>query len=258
MPNRLSNGTGPRSPLLSTPERCWTATVPAQLLTTAGDQIISVSNGPGFVSNQFAFLVSPPAPSISSLSSSTVAEGGPAAALTVTGAGFLGGADCREWWLHPIVRYFRRSCSRYNLCRPQPPVRHAPPGVNHVWVAYGPGLGGAGCFGVPAVSSPCPANFRLGSISCILRPGRGRIYSYGDWRGLRGCAELQWNELLADPRCFRQHQPADHIRQRDAVDGHRSGSPSDRGRQLSRNRGQQCAGFQCPFVFGFRSRAQQH
>jgi hypothetical protein len=70
------------------------AAVPAALLTTAGNQLITVSNGPGFVSNQFLFLVSAPAPSISALSPATVAEGGPAVPLTVTGAGFLGGADC--------------------------------------------------------------------------------------------------------------------------------------------------------------------
>jgi hypothetical protein len=71
-----------------------TATVPAGLLTTAGNQLITVSNGPGLVSNQFLFSVSAPIPSISSLSPATVAEGGPAVPLTVTGAGFLGGADC--------------------------------------------------------------------------------------------------------------------------------------------------------------------
>ena len=71
-----------------------TATVPAALLTTAGNQLITVSNGPGLISNKFAFLVSAPAPSISSINPATVPEGGPAVPLTVTGAGFLGGADC--------------------------------------------------------------------------------------------------------------------------------------------------------------------
>jgi hypothetical protein len=68
------------------------ATLPASYLTSAGTAQVSVDNSLG-TSNSLAFLVTPPTPSISSLSPNSVTAGSPQTTLTVNGSNFINGAQ---------------------------------------------------------------------------------------------------------------------------------------------------------------------
>ena len=69
-----------------------TAAVPSNLVAAAGSAIVSLINPSGSLSNTAVFSITPPAPTLTSISPSSVAAGGPAFTLTVSGSGFISGA----------------------------------------------------------------------------------------------------------------------------------------------------------------------
>ena len=71
-----------------------TAVVPAALLNTVGSPSVSVSNGPGIVSNSLPFQVTTLQPSLTSLSPASSIQNAAGFTLTLTGTGFVGPADC--------------------------------------------------------------------------------------------------------------------------------------------------------------------
>jgi hypothetical protein len=75
------------------------AFVPASLIASAGTASVLVVNPGGAASNTLIFTINAsttPGPTLSSLSPSSAAAGGPAFTLTVNGSGFLNGA--LVWW----------------------------------------------------------------------------------------------------------------------------------------------------------------
>jgi uncharacterized protein (TIGR03437 family) len=69
-----------------------TAAVPANLVAATGSAIVTIINPSGATSNTATFPITTPAPVVTSISPDSVAAGGQAFTLTVTGAGFLSGA----------------------------------------------------------------------------------------------------------------------------------------------------------------------
>jgi len=69
-----------------------TAAVPANLVAAAGSAIVTLINPSGSISNTAVFSITPPAPTLTSISPASVAAGGPAFTLTVSGSGFVSGA----------------------------------------------------------------------------------------------------------------------------------------------------------------------
>ncbi len=74
------------------------ATIPASLLTSPGTAQVALINSLG-ASNSIPFLVTVPAPQISSLSPNSAPVNGPAVSLTVNGSNFLAGAQVQ--WTSP-------------------------------------------------------------------------------------------------------------------------------------------------------------
>ena len=79
-----------------------TAAVPANLIAAVGAAIVTVINPSGVTSNTATFPIITPAPTITSISPSFVAAGGPAFMLTVRGAGFVSGAAV-QWNGSPMM-----------------------------------------------------------------------------------------------------------------------------------------------------------
>ena len=69
-----------------------TAAVPANLIAQPGTAQITAQNTGGAVSNAVTLTITPPTPTLTSVSPSSVTAGGPAFTLTVTGTNFLTGA----------------------------------------------------------------------------------------------------------------------------------------------------------------------
>jgi hypothetical protein len=69
-----------------------TAAVPANLIQQPGPTQITVTNPGTAPSNAAPFTIVPPAPTLTSVSPSTLTAGGPAVAITITGTNFLRGA----------------------------------------------------------------------------------------------------------------------------------------------------------------------
>jgi hypothetical protein len=66
-----------------------TASVAASLISTQGSASVTVLNPGAIISNALAFTITPPTPSLLSLSPNSATAGGPAFTLTVNGSGFL-------------------------------------------------------------------------------------------------------------------------------------------------------------------------
>jgi uncharacterized protein (TIGR03437 family) len=72
------------------------AFAPASLIATAGTASLTVANWGGAVSNAVTITISPPTPTITSITPTSAAAGGPGFTLSVVGAGYLSGATV-QW-----------------------------------------------------------------------------------------------------------------------------------------------------------------
>jgi uncharacterized protein (TIGR03437 family) len=82
-----------------------TAQIPASLVATFGTATVRVVNPSAVLSNSLTFTIAAPTPAISALSPNSVAAGGPAFSLTITGSGFVSGATV-QWNGSPLATTF--------------------------------------------------------------------------------------------------------------------------------------------------------
>jgi hypothetical protein len=155
-----------------------TATVPANLLVTAGQVNVLVTNPGGANSNSALFNVL--APVIGSLSPPAVLAGVPAFTLAVTGANFIAGSQV-SFDASPLTTVFV-SATLLNATVPAALV--AGPKVASI-VVTNPGNGGSASAGAPftvqaslAITTTSLPNATLGSIYSYTLTGRGGTPPY--------------------------------------------------------------------------------
>jgi len=165
------------------------APIPATDIATPGSAAITVVNpsSNGGTSNSVKFPVNNPAPTISSLSPTFVAPGGPAFVLTVNGAGFI--ASSRVRWNGADRTTTLVSATQLSAAIPASDI--ASQGTAQVTVFNpSPGGGTSGAVTV-AIGNPIPQVTQL--VPAVVRPGGPDFTLYLAGTGFVTGATVTWN-----------------------------------------------------------------